>query len=226
MAPVGRYAKAVAKPGKGDELQRVMLDVAAALADVPGCELYLINRDAGEPDTIWVTEIWRSQEDLDAALEAEGARERIAQVRDLVEAFERIDVEPLGGVGYPQPERGYTVVNLDAVEDQAAKHGFGEMGEARFAHGELGATQTGISLQRLRPGRSQMFAHHHRRAEEIYVVLSGSGTVTVDGETFEVSARDAVRVAPASTRIFGAGPEGLEFLVMGPRRPGDAVPVQ
>jgi quinol monooxygenase YgiN/mannose-6-phosphate isomerase-like protein (cupin superfamily) len=226
MASVGRYAKAVAKPGRGEELARVMLEVAAALEDAPGCELYVINRDAGEPDTVWVTEIWRSQEDLDAALEAEGARERIARVRDLVDAFERIDVEPLGGVGYPEPESGFAVVNLDAVEDQAAKHGFGEMGEARFARSDLGATQTGISLQRLRPGRRQMFAHHHRRAEEIYVVLNGSGRVTVDGQTVDVSPRDAIRVAPASTRIFEAGPEGLEFVVMGPHRAGDAVPEQ
>jgi quinol monooxygenase YgiN len=224
MAPVGRYAKAVAKPGKGEDLARVMLEVAAALEDVPGCELHVINRGADDPDTVWFTEIWRSQEDLDAALEAQGARERIAEVRDLVDAFERIDVEPLAGVGYPPSESGFAVVDLDTVEDQAAKHGFGDMGEARFARADLGATQTGISLQRLRPGRRQMFPHHHRRAEEIYVVLSGSGSVTVDGETVEVSPRDAVRVAPASTRIFEAGPDGLEFVVMGPHRAGDAVP--
>ena len=226
MAAIGRYAKATAKPGKGDELARILLEVAAALEGVPGCELYVINRAADDPDTIWVTEIWRSQEELDASLQAEGARERIGQVRDLVDGFDRIDLDPLGGVGYPEPETGFTVVDLDAVEDQAAKHGFGEMGEARFAHGDLGARQTGISLQRLRPGRRQMFAHHHRRAEEIYVVLSGSGTVTVDGETVEVSAHDAIRVAPASTRILEAGPEGLELIAVGPRAPGDAVPEQ
>ena len=223
---VGRYAKAVAKPGKGEELARILIDVARALEDVPGCELYVINRAVDDPDTVWVTEIWRSQEELDASLQAEGARERIGQVRDLVDGFDRIDLDPLGGVGYPEPETGFTVVDLDAVEDQAAKHGFGEMGEARFAHGDLGARQTGISLQRLRPGRRQMFAHHHRRAEEIYVVLSGSGTVTVDGETVEVSAHDAIRVAPASTRILEAGPEGLELIAVGPRAPGDAVPEQ
>lgn len=226
MAAIGRYAKATAKPGKGDELARILLEVAAALEGVPGCELYVINRAADDPDTIWVTEIWRSQEELDASLQAEGARERIGQVRDLVDGFDRIDLDPLGGVGYPEPEAGFTVVDLDAVEDQAAKHGFGEMGEARFAHGDLGARQTGISLQRLRPGRRQMFAHHHRRAEEIYVVLSGSGTVSVDGETVEVSAHDAIRVAPASTRILEAGPDGLELIAVGPRAPGDAVPEQ
>jgi quinol monooxygenase YgiN/mannose-6-phosphate isomerase-like protein (cupin superfamily) len=223
---VGRYAKAVAKPGKGEELARILLDVARALEDVPGCELYVINRAVDDPDTVWVTEIWRSQDELDASLEAEGARERIGEVRDLVERFERIDLEPLGGVGYPVPEAGWTRVALGDVEDMAAKHGFGEMGEARFAHGDLETRQTGLSLQRLRPGRRQMFAHHHQRAEEVYVILEGSGTVTIDGEEVPVSARDAIRIAPTSSRVFEAGPDGLELLVVGPRAPGDAVPEQ
>jgi quinol monooxygenase YgiN/mannose-6-phosphate isomerase-like protein (cupin superfamily) len=223
---VGRYAKAVAKPGKGDALASVMLEVAAVLEGVPGCELYVINRAADDPDTIWVTEIWRSQEELDASLESEGARERIGEVRELVEGFERIDVLPLAGVGYPEPEAGYTRVALGDLEDMAAKHGFGEMGEARFAHGALDTRQTGLSLQSLRPGRRQMFSHHHRRAEEVYVILDGAGTVTIDGQEIPVAARDAIRVAPTSSRIFEAGPDGLEFVVVGPRAPGDAVPEQ
>jgi hypothetical protein len=36
-----------------------------------------------------------------------------------------------------------------------------------------------------------------------------------------VRALDAVRVAPESARAFEAGPDGLEFLVVGPAHPGD-----
>ena len=213
---VGRYAKAVAKPGKGEELARILLDVARALEAVPGCELYVINRAVDDPDTVWVTEIWRSQDELDASLQAEGARERIGAVRDLVEGFERIDLEPLGGVGYPVPEAGWTRVALGDVEDMAAKHGFGEMGEARFAHGDLETRQTGLSLQRLRPGRRQMFAHHHQRAEEVYVILEGSGTVTIDGERgagdrprrhpHRAHVQPRLRGRPGRARAPGRGP--------------------
>jgi quinol monooxygenase YgiN/mannose-6-phosphate isomerase-like protein (cupin superfamily) len=226
MASVGRYAKATAKPGRGDELARVMLEGAASLQEVAGCELYVINRDAADPDVMWVTEIWRSQEALDASLEAEGAQGQIARVRELVEGFERIEVEPLGGVGYPPAEAGFTVLNLEEVEDQAPKFGYGEMGEARFAHGALGAVQTGVSHQRVRPGRRQFFAHRHHRAEEVFVVLSGSGRVRIDDEIVDIGPRDAIRIAPASTRMFEAGPDGLELLVMGPHRAGDAEMVQ
>jgi quinol monooxygenase YgiN/mannose-6-phosphate isomerase-like protein (cupin superfamily) len=226
MASVGRYAKAVAKPGKGDELARVMLDAAGTLHDAPGCDLYVINRAAGDPDTIWVSEIWRSQEQLDAALESEGAGERIAEVRELVESFERIDLEPLGGVGYPVPDAGFTKVNLGEVEDMAPKHGLGDFHEARFANADLAAQQTGLSRQTVRPNRRQPFAHRHGRAEEVYVVLAGSGRMRIDDDIIEVAEHDAIRVAPASTRMFEAGPDGLDLLVVGPRRAGDAELVQ
>src|SRR5262249_39277343 len=115
----------------------------------------------------------------------------------------------------------YTRVNLDAVEDSAAKHGFGEMGEARFPTGELDAQRTGISFHRPRAGRRQAFGHSHRAAEEIYVVLSGSGRVKLDEEIVELSALDALRVAPQVVRCFEAGAEGMELLAFGRRHEGD-----
>ncbi|HEX3317816.1 MAG TPA: antibiotic biosynthesis monooxygenase family protein, partial [Solirubrobacteraceae bacterium] len=73
MEEVGRYAKMVAKPGRGEDLAAAMLRVAASLQDVPGCDLYVINRELDDPETIWVTELWRSQEDVDAALQSDAA---------------------------------------------------------------------------------------------------------------------------------------------------------
>jgi quinol monooxygenase YgiN/quercetin dioxygenase-like cupin family protein len=225
MAPVARYAKATARPGQGEVLASRLLDVARGLSEAPGCRLYLINRSQDDPDVVWVTELWQSQEQLDAALEAPEARDRIPEVLDLVQegGFERIDLEPLGGAGVaPHEERGFTIVNLDEVEDMAAKAGFGEIGEARFARGPLEAVGVGLSLQRLRPGKRQSFGHHHGIDEEVYVVLSGSGRVAIDDEVSDVTQLDAIRVAPGSTRAFEAGPDGLELLAMGTHHAGDA----
>jgi uncharacterized cupin superfamily protein len=113
-------------------------------------------------------------------------------------------------------------VNLDQVEDMAAKAGFGEMGEARFARTALGAVRIGVSLQSLRPGVRQAFGHHHAVDEEVYVVLSGRGRVAVEDEIREIGPRDAIRVAPGSTRAFEAGEQGLELLAMGTHHAGDA----
>ncbi|HWE33677.1 MAG TPA: antibiotic biosynthesis monooxygenase [Solirubrobacteraceae bacterium] len=222
MPGVGRYVKMHAKPGQGDALAQQMLEVANALRDTPGCELYAINRSPIDSDVVWVTEQWRSQEQVDAALEQ--AREGIAAVRELVRegGFERIDVEPIGGVGHTATDKGFALVNLEEVEDQAPKFGFGELGEARFARGDLGSETVAISLQRLQPGARQAFGHTHHRDEEIYVILRGSGRVAVDDQVHDVRALDAIRIAPGSVRAFEAGEDGLEILATGAHTAGDA----
>jgi uncharacterized cupin superfamily protein len=110
----------------------------------------------------------------------------------------------------------YTIKNLTDTEDSAVKYGFSEMGEAHFAREELGAEKTGISYQVLRPGKRQAFGHRHDEAEEVYVVLSGSGRVRLDDEIVEIGRLDAIRVAPSITRAFEAGDDGLEYVAFGP----------
>ncbi|HEV2074907.1 MAG TPA: hypothetical protein VGR10_01570, partial [Thermoleophilaceae bacterium] len=69
----------------------------------------------------------------------------------------------------------YTHRKLSEVEDSAAKFGFGEVQEARFANADLETEQTGLSYHRVKPGKRQAFGHRHDEAEEVYVVISGSG---------------------------------------------------
>jgi mannose-6-phosphate isomerase-like protein (cupin superfamily) len=119
----------------------------------------------------------------------------------------------------------YTHVNLQAVEDAAPGNGFGHRWEARVARSVLEAEQTGVTHFRLRPGMRSPFSHRHTAAEEIYVVLSGSGKIKLDDEIREVRPLDAIRLAPQVARAFEAGPEGLEFIAFGPHQPGDGQPV-
>jgi mannose-6-phosphate isomerase-like protein (cupin superfamily) len=117
---------------------------------------------------------------------------------------------------------GFTVRNLREVEDLAVKHGFSEVQEARFPREDLEAETTGLAYIVVRPGKRQPFAHRHQEAEEVYVVLSGSGRVRLDDEVVEIGPMDAIRIAPKVTRKFEAGPEGLELLAFGPRHDRDA----
>lgn len=59
----------------------------------------------------------------------------------------------------------YTLTRLTDVEDSAARFGYDELQESRFAKNDLESEQTGISYQRLKPGKRQRFAHKHERAE-------------------------------------------------------------
>jgi len=115
----------------------------------------------------------------------------------------------------------WTIENLDSVEDMAAARGAGERQEARFAREALGAETTGLSLHRVKPGRRQGFGHRHEAAEEVYVVLSGSGRVKLGDEIRPLERLDALRIAPAVMRAFEGGPGGLELLAFGPYTPGD-----
>jgi quinol monooxygenase YgiN len=102
---VGRYVKMIAKAGQGDVLAQMMLEVARSLHGTDGCALYAINRVPGDPDTVWVTELWRDQGAIDASLavlQTDAGRTRMGEVMALLEGRpERIDLEPLGGVGLP-----------------------------------------------------------------------------------------------------------------------------
>jgi mannose-6-phosphate isomerase-like protein (cupin superfamily) len=109
----------------------------------------------------------------------------------------------------------YTMKNLRQVEDSAVKFGYSETQEAHFARTDLDAEATGLSYHVVKPGKRQGFAHRHDHAEEIYVVLSGSGRAKLDDEIVNVERYDAIRVAPETWRAFEAGDEGLEILAVG-----------
>jgi mannose-6-phosphate isomerase-like protein (cupin superfamily) len=111
----------------------------------------------------------------------------------------------------------YTVKNLRELEDQAPKFGMPDGMEARFGARDLESEDTGVSLQRYAPGVEQPFAHKHGEVEEIYVVVSGSGRVRLDGEDVAVKQWDAIRIAPNAVHAVAAGPDGIEILAFGPR---------
>ena len=75
-------------------------------------------------------------------------------------------------------------------------------GEARVElHDSLNLTGAEVSISNLPAGAGVPFVHSHKQNEEIYAVLSGRGTMVVDGETVELQ---ALRVAPAGERQLSA----------------------
>lgn len=115
----------------------------------------------------------------------------------------------------------YTKKNLRDVEDSAPKFGFDAVQEARFASGDLETEGTGLAYHVVKPGQRQGFAHRHDEAEEVYVVLSGTGRVKLDDQVEDLKPRDAIRVAATVVRSFEAGDDGLEILAFGPRNTDD-----
>ena len=63
------------------------------------------------------------------------------------------------------------------------------------------------------------WGHRHREQEELYVVVAGSGRAKLDDDVIELEAWDALRVAPEVIRSFEAGPDGLDVICIGGRKP-------
>ena len=116
----------------------------------------------------------------------------------------------------------YTITNLDETKDFAAANGLGDAGVIRFPREAVDAEATGFGYLQLKPGKRHPFPHRHKNAEEVYIVLSGSGRVKLEDELRELSAHDILRVAPTVARGFEAGPDGMELLAFGARFEGDS----
>jgi mannose-6-phosphate isomerase-like protein (cupin superfamily) len=120
----------------------------------------------------------------------------------------------------------FTHTKLNDVKDSAPEFGMEDVQESRFAKNDLDAEKTGVSHQRLKPGKRTPFGHKHEEAEEVYIVIAGSGRMKLDDEIVEVETLDAIRVSPEVIRAFEAGDDGLEVLAVGARHDGDGELIQ
>ena len=79
----------------------------------------------------------------------------------------------------------------------------------------LGVTAFGINQIRLRPGQRGRI-HKHLHQEEVYLVLSGTLTLGVDGEERELTQGEIVRVAPEVRRqLVNRSDEDCLLLALG-----------
>lgn len=93
----GLIGKMTAVTGKRDELAAILL---AGTGAMPGCLSYIVAQDPREADALWITEVWRSQDDHMASLKLPDVQAAIAKGRPLIAAFgDRVETIPLGGVG-------------------------------------------------------------------------------------------------------------------------------
>lgn len=92
----GFHATMTAQPGQGDRLVEFLLD-APSLAN-PDCVVFLVGRSYGDPDTVFVTEGWTSQEAHSRFFATEEAQSLVAKLQPLLAGESQyIDEIPVGG---------------------------------------------------------------------------------------------------------------------------------
>lgn len=72
-----------------------------------------------------------------------------------------------------------------------------------------------LGLINLPPNEGYTFTHTHRKQEEVYIVVTGSGRILLDDELMDLIPGDIVRVSPETRRALTAGSEGMFVICAG-----------
>ena len=103
----GLIGKITAQSGQRDALIQILLE---GVSGMPGCLSYIVSKDPGNEDDIWVTEAWDSRESHKASLSLPTVQEAIAKGRPLIAEFTTMaETEPVGGHGLESSTNRWTV---------------------------------------------------------------------------------------------------------------------
>ena len=105
----------------------------------------------------------------------------------------------------------YTVKRIDEMEAIVA-------GAFKRARAELGVSAFGMNVIDMPPGITDAYPEHDHAEdgqEEVYVTLSGSAELEVDGEKLRLEPDKMVRIAPGTMRTVRTGDEPVRLLIVG-----------
>ena len=93
----GLIAKMKCTPGQRDALITILIE---GVSGMPGCLSYVVAKDLTDPDSLWITEAWESQDKHKASLSLPSVQAAIAKARPILAGFgERFETQPVGGHG-------------------------------------------------------------------------------------------------------------------------------
>ncbi|HVH11077.1 MAG TPA: putative quinol monooxygenase [Gemmatimonadales bacterium] len=86
-------------PGRREDMIAILRESTARM---PGCLSYVVAKDSGDENALWVTEVWESGAHHDVSLSLPSVKQAVPKGRQLVSTFEKIAVTvPVWGVGLP-----------------------------------------------------------------------------------------------------------------------------
>jgi len=105
---------------------------------------------------------------------------------------------------------GHTIKRIDEMEAIA-------FGSFKRARAELGISGFGMNVMDLPPNNDLYPEHDHAGdgMEEVYVALTGSGEIEIDGERHRLDPETMISVKPGVSRKVYTGDEPLRMLIVG-----------
>jgi len=75
------------------------------------------------------------------------------------------------------------------------------------------------------PPSTKEIRHYHNHSRQFFFILSGAGTIDINGQVFELSSQEGIEVPPLTPhQVFNKSEESIEFLVISqPATAGDRI---
>lgn len=85
-----------------------------------------------------------------------------------------------------------------------------------FLRDALDCENVGVTVVDCGPGwTNEEHAHEDEQQEEVYVLVEGEATVTIEDDVVEMQAGDAVRISPDATHQIENGETDSRFVLVG-----------
>lgn len=104
----------------------------------------------------------------------------------------------------------FRIFHLDECTTRPLEPGRGE--KIELVNEKLGTRKLDVHVNRLVPGGPRGRLHHHTRADNVYIVKRGEGTLEIEGERHTIRENDVIYI-PAGMRhsLSNLGVEPLEL---------------
>jgi mannose-6-phosphate isomerase-like protein (cupin superfamily) len=86
----------------------------------------------------------------------------------------------------------FKILNLDECPVSAMPEGRGE--QIKLINASLGTEKLDLHFNRLFAGGVRGKRHHHTKADNVYIVKRGEGTLTLEGETYVIRENDMIYI--------------------------------
>ena len=112
--------------------------------------------------------------------------------------------------------RDQHIVNVNDLDWDSDNHDDRFVYQRKWFTPRVGAKKLGCSVYRVPPGKTAFPFHKHFTNEEALYVLSGTGTIRLDDDEFEVGQGDYIALPPEGPthQLINSGSEDLEYLCL------------
>ncbi len=101
----------------------------------------------------------------------------------------------------------FKIMNLNNCPAEDIPGGRGE--KIKLINTTLGTHNVDVHLNKLKPGGPRGKVHHHSKADNVYIVKRGEGTLTVEGETHVVGEDDVIFIPAGMKHSLSNSSDGV-----------------